>query len=152
MSPSPLQFPDYTQLANIRDRYDAPPAIYAHLFSAVLSARRFAMRYLALPRPYFLRYTTYTDKPDEHGRIFVTEWDAAPYYAKPSFRHRWGPAAWLTWVLGLPLPGDQGAKYYPQGYYIPDVGPTYFEGKGRKSLETTMEELKVSRTGGCPFH
>lgn len=71
---------------------------------------------------------------------------------KPTLRNRWGPVAWLTWLLRRPLPGDEGLKYYPQGYYIPDVGPKYFEGKGRTSLAATMDELKISRTGGCPFH
>ncbi|KAF9890271.1 hypothetical protein FE257_006185 [Aspergillus nanangensis] len=132
--------------------YDAPSASSARFFSFLMEARRFALRYLALPRPYFLRFTNFTEEENEDGRIFITQWDAAPYYVKPTFWNRWGPVAWLTWVMGRPLPGDDGSKYYPQGYYIPDVGPKYFEGKGRKPLEKTMEELKVSRTGGCPFH
>ncbi|KAF4227247.1 hypothetical protein CNMCM6805_003279 [Aspergillus fumigatiaffinis] len=109
------------------------------------------MLYLALPRPYFLRYQPYTERPDEHNRIFITHWDAAPYYVKPTFWNRWGPTAWLTWALGKPLPGDMGDKYYPQGYYTADVGPKYFEGKGRQTVEKITEELKVSRAGKCPF-
>ncbi|KAL4894010.1 hypothetical protein BDV59DRAFT_176635 [Aspergillus ambiguus] len=132
--------------------YEPPPPAYARLFSFLLSARQFALRYLALPRPYFLRNTMFTEEQDEHERVFITKWDAAPYYVKPTFWNRWGPTAWLTWALGLPLPGDEGDKYYPQGYYIPDVGPKYFEGKGRKALDKTIEELQTSRTGQCPFH
>ncbi|PWY89791.1 hypothetical protein BO70DRAFT_285156 [Aspergillus heteromorphus CBS 117.55] len=131
--------------------YDPPPAFDASVFSFLLSARRFAMRYLALPRPYFLRYTTHTDELDKNDRVFSTNWDAAPYYVKPTFRNRWGPVAWLTWVLGRPLPGDDGSKYYPQGYYTPDVGPKYFEGKGRRDMEDTMKELEATRRGQCPF-
>ncbi|GIK02857.1 hypothetical protein Aspvir_006919 [Aspergillus viridinutans] len=130
--------------------YDPPPPAYANVFSFLLRARRFVMRYLALPRPYFLRYQPFTD-PDEHNRVFITQWDAAPYYVKPTFWNRWGPTAWLTWALGKPLPGDMGDKYYPQGYYTADVGPKSFEGKGRRTLEKITEELKVSRTGKCPF-
>ncbi|RAK97041.1 uncharacterized protein BO80DRAFT_364960 [Aspergillus ibericus CBS 121593] len=131
--------------------FDAPPTFQAMLFSFLLSARRFAMRYLALPRPYFLRYTSYTEEVDENGRIFMVNWDAAPYYVKPTFRNRWGPVAWLTWALGRPLPGDEGTKYYPQGYYTPDVGPKYFEGKGRRGMEDIMRELEITRRGQCPF-
>lgn len=143
--------------ANIRlltqlTSYEPPPPSYARFFSLLLSARRFALRYLALPRPYFLRFSNFTEEQDENERVFITQWDAAPYYVKPTFWNRWGPVAWLTWALGLPLPGDGGDKYYPQGYFIPDVGPKYFEGKGRKALNQTIEELKTSRTGKCPFH
>jgi hypothetical protein len=54
--------------------------------------------------------------------------------------------------MGRPVPGDEGDKYYPSGYNISDVGPKYFEGKGRKELEETMEQFKEVRTGKCPFH
>lgn len=131
--------------------YDPPPASYAKLFSSLLSIRRFVIRYLSLPRPYFLRYTTFSEEPDANDRIFITQWDAAPYYVEPTFWSRWGPVAWLTWAMGRPLPGDQGDKYYPRGYYTPDVGPKYFEGKGRAALEEYMQDLKNSRTGKCPF-
>ncbi|KAE8309857.1 hypothetical protein BDV41DRAFT_418081 [Aspergillus transmontanensis] len=131
--------------------YDPPPASYAKLFSSLLSVRRFVIRYLSLPRPYFLRFTAFTEQPDRNDRIFITQWDAAPYYVAPTFRNRWGPVAWLTWAMGRPLPGDEGDKYYPRGYYTPDVGPKYFEGKGRASLEEYVQNLNSSRTGRCPF-
>lgn len=59
--------------------------------------------------------------------------------------------AWLKGALGHPLPGDAGDKYYPQGYYTPDLGPKYFEGKGRKELELIKERLREQRLGQCPF-
>lgn len=93
-----------------------------------------------------------SENPDQNDRIFFRQWDAAPYYVKPTFWSRWGPIAWLTWALGRPLPGDDGDKYYPNGYAIPDVGPKYFEGKGKQALQDTVEELKTYRTGRCPFH
>lgn len=95
---------------------------------------------------------SFTEEPDQNGRFYLTKWEAAPYYVKPTFWNRWGPEAWLTWALGRPVPGDEGDKYYPSGYHIPDVGPKYFEGKGRKQLDETMEEMKGFRTGKCPFH
>ncbi|RAH48197.1 uncharacterized protein BO95DRAFT_408625 [Aspergillus brunneoviolaceus CBS 621.78] len=147
-----LKFVSYMMDDRLRKAmmYDPPPTAYARVFAGLLAVRRFAMRHLALPRPYILRYKTFTDV-DEHGRIFSTEWDAAPYYAKPTLRNRWGPVAWLTWAFGRPLPGDEGKKYYPQGYYVPDVGPKYFEGRGRKELQQITEELGSSRRGQCPF-
>ncbi|KAL4872792.1 hypothetical protein BDV12DRAFT_161546 [Aspergillus spectabilis] len=132
-------------------QYDPPPASYTSFFSFALNARRLAMRYLALPRPYIFRHRTYTECQTEEERIFITQWEGAPYYVKPTFWNRWSPGAWYTWALGRPLPGDEGDKYYPNGYYIADVGPKYFEGKGRKSQQEGVEGLKLSRTGGCPF-
>ncbi|CEN62349.1 hypothetical protein ASPCAL08985 [Aspergillus calidoustus] len=131
--------------------YEAPPASYAKLFSFLLSSRRFVMRYLTLPRPYFMRYSTFTERQTVDEQIFATQWDAAPYYVKPTIWNRWGPAAWYTWALGRPLPGDQGDKYYPNGYNIANVGPKHFEGMGRKSQQEAVEGLKITRTGGCPF-
>lgn len=32
--------------------------------------------------------------------------------------------ALLTWAMGLPLPGDEGGKYAPEGYLVKEVGPT----------------------------
>ncbi|EAW07745.1 uncharacterized protein ACLA_024610 [Aspergillus clavatus NRRL 1] len=148
-----LQFVSFMMDDRLREAmlYEAPPPSYSTVFASLLSLRRFVMRYLTLPRPYALRYTAFTEQMDEHNRVFITKWDAAPYYVKPTFWNRWGPTAWLTWALGKPLPGDMGDKYYPQGYHIADVGPKYFEGKGQKAMEKTMGELKVSRTGKCPF-
>lgn len=93
-----------------------------------------------------------TEEYDENRRIFVKDWDGAPYYVKPTFWNRWGPHAWMLWALGKPLPGDDGDKYYPQGYSIPDVGPRYFEGKGRTSMNATVEELNTLKASRCPFH
>lgn len=135
-----------------KQSYDPPSQLYSVLFSSLLSIRRFFLRYLSLPRPDFLAYSSFTKDVDENDRVFITKWEGAPYYVKPTIWNRWGPGAWLTWLLGRPVPGDEGTKYYPQGYFIPDVGPKYFEGKGRTSLEKTMEEFKTTRTGGCPFH
>lgn len=118
----------------------------------MLGIRKFFLRYLALPRPYFLRPVRFSDQQNEYGRFFTSEWDAAPYYVKPTLWNRWGPTAWLTWVLGHPLPGDEGDKYYPKGYYIPEVGPKYQEGKGIEQMKEMRKRLHEERTGKCPFH
>ncbi|KAJ6143810.1 hypothetical protein N7471_003263 [Penicillium samsonianum] len=132
--------------------YEPPSAFCTALLSTILTARRLFLRYLSLPRPYFLISTSIVEEPDQNGRFFLKQWEAAPYYVKPTLWNRWGPMAWLTWALGRPVPGDEGDKYYPTGYNVPDVGPKYFEGKGRKQLDETLLELKGYRTGKCPFH
>lgn len=137
---------------NVPSSYDPPSFFLATVFSSLLTVRKLFLRYLIPPRPYFLRYTSFTEEPDENNRFFLTQWEAAPYYIKPTFWNRWGPMAWLTRILGRPVPGDKGDKYYPHGYSIQDVGPKYFEGKGLKAAEKMMEELKGHRTGKCPFH
>ncbi|KAJ5360755.1 hypothetical protein N7517_009946 [Penicillium concentricum] len=154
LHPFGLQFVSFMMDDRLRKAmlYDAPSAFCAVLFSVVLTTRRLFLRYLSLPRPYFMRYASFTEEPDQNNRFFLRKWDAAPYYVKPTFWNRWGPTAWLTWALGKPVPGDEGDKYYPTGYNIPDVGPKYFEGKGKKQLDETLLEFKGYRTGKCPFH
>ncbi|KAJ6151679.1 hypothetical protein N7470_006807 [Penicillium chermesinum] len=110
---------------------ERPPVVLAALFATALQVRRLT--------------------PDRHGRHHVRIWEGAPFYVAPTAWNRWGPTAWVMWLLGQPLPGDEGDKYYPQGYYTPDLGPKYFEGKGRKDLEEIMESLRRQRTGKCPF-
>ncbi|GFF25827.1 hypothetical protein IFM46972_01559 [Aspergillus udagawae] len=131
--------------------YDPPPRVIKVIFGAAVVIRRFCLRYLALPRPYFMRLDVFTEKPNEFGRHHVQQWNGMPYYVQPTLWNRWGPSAWVQRLMGLPLPGDEGDKYYPRGYYTPDVGPKYFEGKGRKTLEEIKEKLRVQRTGKSPF-
>ncbi|EAU31828.1 conserved hypothetical protein [Aspergillus terreus NIH2624] len=121
--------------------YDEPPRSYRVIFSALLQARRFCLRHLSLPRPYFLRQDVFMDEPNEHGRYYIRLWEGLPYYVKPTFWNRWGPAAWFSRLVGLPVPGDDGDKYYPHGYDTQDLGPKYFEGKGRKTMQEIKDEL-----------
>ena len=53
--------------------------------------------------------------------------------------------------MGLPVPGDEGTKYYPDGYIFNEVGPKIFLGKGQESAKETVHGLAKMRTGGCPF-
>ncbi|KAJ5832670.1 hypothetical protein N7474_000981 [Penicillium riverlandense] len=132
LHPVGLQFVSFMMDDRLRKAmlYDPPSPIFTSIFSSLLTIRKLFLRYLAPPRPDFLRYSSFTEKADENNRFFLTQWEAAPYYVKPTFWNRWGPVAWLTWMLGRPLPGDEGDKYYPRGYTIQDIGPKYFEGKG----------------------
>ncbi|KAJ5798822.1 uncharacterized protein N7503_006327 [Penicillium pulvis] len=154
LHPVGLQFVSYMMDDRLRKAmlYDAPTPFMSTLITGLLTTRQLVLRYFMLPRPSFLRVTNVSSQPDEKDRFFMTNWEAAPYYVKPTLWNRWGPMAWLTWALGRPVPGDEGDKYRPSGYHINDIGPKYFEGKGQKAIEETMEELKVFRTGKCPFH
>ncbi|KAL4941957.1 hypothetical protein BDV06DRAFT_170965 [Aspergillus oleicola] len=131
--------------------YEPPSTVYKTIFWALVSLRKFYLRYLSLPRPNFQRIDIFTDEPNEYGRYYVNIYEAIPYYVKPTLWNRWGPGAWVSWAMGMPLPGDEDDKYYPRGFDLEDLGPKYFEGKGRKSVAEIRELLKKERRGQAPF-
>ncbi|ERF70619.1 hypothetical protein EPUS_02485 [Endocarpon pusillum Z07020] len=137
--------------AMMDDRYPRPPPIYFRVLDVVLALRKYFMKYIALPRPSFMRYRLLDDKEDSKGRRAVQRYDAYPFYVRPTFWNRWGPSAWPSRLLGLPLPGDSGDIYYPKGYSLPEVGPNTFVGKGSVAASETKARLMKERTGGCPF-
>ncbi|CAI7618712.1 unnamed protein product [Penicillium pancosmium] len=128
-----------------------PPAFFSALFASAFQIRKLSLRYVALPRPSFLRLDVFTEEPNKHGRNFVLFYEGAPFYVQPTIWNRWGPVAWFKWALGQPLPGDDGDKYYPQGYRTADLGPRYFEGKGQKEVIGIREELRAQRMEQNPF-
>ncbi|KAJ5681353.1 uncharacterized protein N7477_001293, partial [Penicillium maclennaniae] len=129
---------------------ESPPAFFRITFVLIFQLRRAFLRYLALPRPSFIRLDVFTEKPNEHGRNYVTYYEGAPFYVQPTIWNRWGPVAWFKWAMEHPLPGDDGDKYYPQGYYSPDLGPKYFEGKGRK-VGGDQGQSSTAKTGTVPI-
>ena len=92
-----------------------------------------------------------TEKPTKDGPYYTLKYDDAPYYVKPTLFQRWKPGAWYLWLMGLPLPGDEGQKYSPGGYKIPEMGPEIMKGRGGDFVNRVVEELERSRTGGCVF-
>lgn len=130
--------------------YPDPPAIYHYMVTYGFTVRKYLLRYLSLPRPSFLRHHHITEL-SENGTYYYKRYEAAPYYVKPTLWKRWKPAAWLTWLMGLPLPGDEGDKYSPEGYRIPEIGPRSMKGKGGDYASTVVEGLRTTRTGGCVF-
>ncbi|CBF86643.1 uncharacterized protein ANIA_10293 [Aspergillus nidulans FGSC A4] len=131
--------------------YQSPSAAYKKVFSSLVAIRKFYLRYIALPRLNFQRIDIFTDEPNEYGRYYVNIYEAIPYYVKPTIWNRWGPGAWVRWAMGMPLPGDDDDKYYPHGFDLEDLGPKYFEGKGRRSVAEIRELLKKKRRGQAPF-
>lgn len=57
----------------------------------------------------------------------------------------------MNWMMGLPVPGDEGEKYRPNGYTIPEVGPDSMRGRGADYMEASKEKLVGERMKGCPF-
>jgi hypothetical protein len=141
-------------LTIIPNRYEKEPSLATAIFSTGLALRKFFLRYLALPRPYVLRSTILSENPDpQTGHHYVTTWPGHPYYVKPTLWNRWlSPGAIVTRLMGLPLPGDQGEKYYPTGYDLANVGPKSMEGLGKQYMEKQVEGMKAERRGQCPFH
>lgn len=129
--------------------FERAPASYAAFLDGFMEARRFYLRYLALPRPWFMINPYQTKEPDKKGQRYILKWDTMPVYVKPTLWNRWGPGAAIGALLGIPRPGDQGT--YPEGFKIEDVGPSVFVGKGAKEMELTRDKLRKERTGGCPF-
>ena len=135
--------------------YDDPPAIYPMLINGFFTLRKLVLRYLALPRPKLLRSRHVRDEPDAAGRRTLTQYDNFPYYVKPTLVNRWGLGAWISWLTGRPLPGDEG--FMPEGFLTEKIGPKMFELKGKRNedwqreAQQTRERLRRERTGGCPF-
>ena len=99
-----------------------------------------------------MRFTLAPTGPDPStGRFNATTYMSHPWYVKLSFKNRWGFEAWVTWLVGGTLPGDDGDRYIPQGFRVGDVGPRLFEGKGTKGMADTQSKLTLAQRGGCPF-
>lgn len=132
-------------------RYPTPPPLYTHFTHNLLALRGFLLRHLFLPRPSFLPSHHLSTHPSPNGTYYALKFPAAPYYVKPTLWQRWGPMAWVNWTMGLPLPGDEGGKYWPGGYRIGEIGPTRVLGKGEGEMKVGVEGLRGRRTGGCVF-
>ncbi|TID21333.1 hypothetical protein E6O75_ATG04728 [Venturia nashicola] len=128
--------------------YPPPPSYIQTGVETALTLRKLALRYLALPRPHFLRHDVISEKADKNGRYHRVEYESEPWYMESSLRNRWGPQAWFKWIGGKPIPG---ALYKPQGYLIHEVGPKSQEGRGLEEFEEGKEKLMREARGGCPF-
>lgn len=52
------------------------------------------------------------------------------------------------------LPGDDGGKYFPEGFRASELGPNGLRGRGEKEMgaeKSRLEELWSSERGVCPF-
>ena len=132
-------------------RYEKPENMYFVLVSVLFTVRKLFLRYLCMPRPYILRYHLTTEKPSKEDTYFMTNYEAVPWYIRPTLWNRYGPFAWISWFRGVPVPGDEGDKYWPKGYKIEEVGPRRMRGKGADYWKESKEKLTSERMKGCPF-
>jgi hypothetical protein len=122
------------------------------LTSIIFTARKYFLRYFALPRPSFMKVTLLDDGADRKtGRHHLSTYVAYPFYVEPGFMNRWGPEAWFVWAFGRDLPGSKGEMFCPQGYVMSEVGPNGLKNKGAKETKAFEEKLWVERPSGCPF-
>ena len=81
----------------------------------------------------------------------MQSYEAVPWYVKPTLWNRYGPRTWMSRIKGLPLPGDDGDKYWPKGFRIEEIGPKMMRGKGAEYARESQEKLARMRMSGCPF-
>lgn len=124
--------------------FDDPPSWMTALVHTLLHIRRFFLAHLTLPR--FIRHRNITDASPQ-GTFFMRHYDALPYYVKPTIWNRWNLGAWIRWLQGLPLPGDQGDQYSPAGYQIGAIGPNI----GKSGQESMEKSIRETETRQCPM-
>jgi hypothetical protein len=60
--------------------YEKPSAIYPFIVNTILGVRKFFLRFLIPPRPYFLRRIVVTEEADpKTGRYYATNYDMEPW-------------------------------------------------------------------------
>lgn len=132
--------------------YPTPSRTSFHTVTVAVEIRRFLLRHLSLPRPYFLRLRELPDHPDpKTGRYHPTRYLVHPYYNKPGFWNRWGPGAWYVYMSGGDVPGSKGDFYIPEGYTFEEIGPKNMKNKGLEEMKAWQEKLENERPTGCPF-
>ena len=122
------------------------------LINGVLAARRFLLRYLALPRPEFMRKQYIPSAVDaETKRFNSVEYLSFPWYVKPTIWRRWGPRSWVSRLAGRKVPGDDGNIYLPEGWTFPELGPSALKNKGIREMDEDRARMLKNGRGGCPF-
>lgn len=137
--------------ADCMSRYEKPPSIYLFLVSTVFTVRKYFLRYLCLPRPHFMRVHNITDQPSPDGTYHMKVWETVPWYIQPTVWNRYSLQSWTSWLMGLPIPGDEGDRYWPQGYKIHELGPDFMRGKGADYAKESRPKIAAERMKGCPF-
>ncbi|KAF2842148.1 hypothetical protein M501DRAFT_928154 [Patellaria atrata CBS 101060] len=130
-------------------KYEVPPKSYFTTINAVFAIRRFILRWLMPPRPWFLPYRTISPEPDSKtGRLHRKYYESEPWYVPATFGNRYGLGAWMNWLAGRPIPEK---KFRPEGFLIEEIGPRRMEGKGMDEFKEMKERLMRAGRGGCPF-
>lgn len=126
--------------------YPAPSPTISKIVLGGLQVRKYFLKYLTLPR--WMPWRTVTETKSKHGTYYLLTYESLPYYVKPTAWNRWlSPGALLQRLRGLPLPGDKGQKYYPEGYTTVKAGPNHGKGSQAK-MEAALGPLGERR---CPM-
>lgn len=121
----------------------------SYMILPLLSLRGLCVRYFCLPR---MRAVSMTGTPaDEPGYYWAKSWSIHPWYMKPTWWTRYGPAALVQKVTGQSNPGDHGDRYQPQGYSPELIGPAALRGKGAEFMEKEKKWLHGDGASRCPF-
>ncbi|KAK4970890.1 hypothetical protein LTR42_007867 [Elasticomyces elasticus] len=114
------------------------PSLLASLALKVIVALRKLLRW-------------FSDELNADGRFNFEQYIAHPWYIRPTLYKRWSLNSWLIRMVGGSVPGDQGAKYCPQGYSITELGSDDMRGKGEHDMQATRDRLSRNGRIDCPF-
>ncbi|EFX02057.1 hypothetical protein CMQ_2106 [Grosmannia clavigera kw1407] len=130
--------------------YPEPGIVAATATYGALMARRFVLRYLALPR--FAPVTPLSAADPTTGRMHLQggAYLVEPWYQRPTRWARWGPAALLRRLLGGLVPADND-RWMAGGYRFEDIGPQNRMGQGVAEAAAEVDRLRQKRPSGCPF-
>ncbi|KAK3392572.1 hypothetical protein B0T20DRAFT_456035 [Sordaria brevicollis] len=127
------------------------------LLTSFLYLRRFLLLHLSPPRfEWMVFHKLDKDVDPATGKYHYNIYQLDPWYVKPTFWGRWGPAALLRRLSGAPVPGDGGSRYQPEGYTISEMGPERLKGQGKGEIEEMVKDLErrrletLAKGGGCP--
>ncbi|KAK7753054.1 hypothetical protein SLS62_005004 [Diatrype stigma] len=128
-----------------------PGIVAAMIVYTTLALRRFVLMYLCLPRLFKVKFLKDEVDPATGRMSLGMSYGSFPFYIKPTLWNRWGPGAWVIWLAGGKVPGDDPDEFMPQGYSFEDVGPRNRANMGKEEMDIDAEELMKSGRGGCPF-
>lgn len=118
--------------------YDVP--FLQSFLHVLLAMRKYFVRHLMLPR-----YTTLQVFGEENASGYrpMMFWEIEPWYVASPKSGSWLHSMYSR-VFGLPLAGD--AKFRPEGYRLPGIGPKHLEGKGEDEILSFVHKHR-----GCAF-
>ncbi|XXH05333.1 hypothetical protein Hte_011758 [Hypoxylon texense] len=129
-----------------------PDVVAGATVYSLLAIRLFVLRYLSLPR--FFQLKRLNDPDPQTGRMTQRiPYGNFPFYIKPTIWNRWiSPAAWVVWLIGGKVPGDDPDQFFAQGYLFSELGPQNRMGLGVEEMEADVSRMREGfGRGACPF-
>ncbi|KAE8548207.1 hypothetical protein EYB25_010001 [Talaromyces marneffei] len=134
--------------------FEKPGPLVTALARSILTARKFILRYLALPRPDSKRVRVLNESPDPSTGLYTWNiWIEHPWYIKPTYKNRWGLKALFVRIFGNGALPSENDFYKESGYDLRAIGPAAQEKRGQDEMEAIFQNLKeTGYASGCPFH